>query len=80
MKLADYLKQKAETYASFGAKVGVSAFAIGKYARGERTPRPAVLRRIHTETGGIVTANDFGDFAPPTPANDTGPSASEDAA
>ena len=78
MKLAAYLKTSGETHASFGGKVGVSAFAVGKYARGTRVPRPLVMQRIQVVTGGAVTANDF--FSAPTPANDTAPLTSEDAA
>lgn len=39
--------------------LGVRLFAVSRYERGERTPRPAVLARIRDVTGGAVTANDF---------------------
>lgn len=78
MKLSAYLDEHKETYASFGPKVGLSAFGVGKLARGERRPRPATMQRIIDATGGAVTPNDFFDQA--TPANDTAPTPSEDAA
>lgn len=62
MKLATYLNNSGSTYAAFAEKVGASTFAVGKWARGERLPRPKVLARIVEETGGQVTPNDF--FAP----------------
>jgi transcriptional regulator with XRE-family HTH domain len=59
MKLASYLSANGCTYADFAQKVGASTFAVGKWVRGERLPRPGVLSRIVAETGGQVTANDF---------------------
>lgn len=78
MKLAAYLDEYKETYGSFGQKVGLSAFGVGKLARGERLPRPSTMRRIIEATQGAVTPNDFFDQA--TPANDTAPTSPEVAA
>ncbi|MCH7943268.1 MAG: glutamine synthetase [Proteobacteria bacterium] len=42
--------------------VDVSQASIGRYAAGNRVPRPAILRRIVAASDGAVQANDF--FAP----------------
>lgn len=62
MKLSAYLSQSGSTQADFAKAVGASQFAVGKWTRGERIPRPGALARIMAATGGKVTANDF--FAP----------------
>ena len=62
MKLSTYLTQSGFTQADFAKAIGASAFAVGKWTRGERIPRPAALARITLATKGKVTANDF--FAP----------------
>lgn len=59
MKLAAYLEINGLTQALFAESIGVSVFAVGKYVRGERVPRPRILARIRAQTGGEVTANDF---------------------
>lgn len=59
MDLASYLSQSKTTYEAFARKLGVSPFAVGKWARRQRMPRPAVMARISAATGGEVTANDF---------------------
>lgn len=64
MKLATFLADNGYTYADFAQKIGASTFAVGKWARGERLPRPAVLARITAATKGKVTANDFVEHAP----------------
>lgn len=43
----------------FALRIGVSRQALDRYMRGIRTPRPKVMERIHAETGGTVSANDF---------------------
>lgn len=62
MKLSTYLAQCGSTQAEFAKAIGASQFAVGKWTRGERIPRPALLAKITAHTGGKVTANDF--FAP----------------
>lgn len=62
MKLSTYLAQCGSTQADFAKAIGVSSFAVGKWVRGNRIPRPELLSKITTQTGGKVTANDF--FAP----------------
>ncbi len=59
MKLATYLEMNGLTQAAFAEAIGVSVFAVGKYVRAERVPRPQILARIRAQTGGEVTANDF---------------------
>lgn len=59
MNLATYLSRSKTTYEAFAQQIGVSPFAVGKWARGERVPRPAVMIRINVATDGNVTANDF---------------------
>lgn len=62
MKLATYLQDAGITYADFAKMIGASAFAVGKWARGDRIPRPAAMRLIAEKTKGQVTASDF--FSP----------------
>lgn len=79
MKLAAYLDETKTTYAAFAERIGVSVFAVGKYVRGQRMPRPQIMSRIKAATSGHVTADDFLTVA----ANDAAallPSVSEDAA
>ena len=59
MTLTEYLEQQELDAARFAERIGVSGEAVRRYARGERTPRPAIMRRITETTGGAVTANDF---------------------
>lgn len=59
MKLAAYLEKNGLTQAAFAEAIGVSVFAVGKYVRAERVPRPQILARIRAQTDGEVTANDF---------------------
>lgn len=66
MKLATYLQEAGITYAEFAKSVGASAFAVGKWARGDRIPRPPAMRLIAEKTGGKVTAGDF--FLPEAPS------------
>lgn len=42
------------TQEELAARVGCSVFSIGKYERGERTPRGPMLRRIALETAKTV--------------------------
>ena len=59
MNLATYLSRSKTTYEAFAQKIGVSPFAVGKWARGERVPRQVVMGRISAATEGSVTPNDF---------------------
>lgn len=59
MKLSRYLKLNALSDAAFAELVGATAFAVGKWRRGERTPRGAFMRKIIIATSGSVTPNDF---------------------
>lgn len=59
MNLASYLTNSKTTYEAFARKLGVSPFAVGKWVRGERMPRPAIMARISEATGGEVRPNDF---------------------
>lgn len=59
MELATYLEKSRITYEAFAERIGVSVFAVGKYARRQRTPRPEIMARIKAATDGAVTADDF---------------------
>lgn len=63
MKLATYLSTTKTTHEAFAEKLGVSSFAVGKWAREQRVPRRGLMSRISEATNGAVTANDF--FTPP---------------
>ena len=66
MELATYLEESRTTYEAFAEQIGVSIFAVGKYARRQRTPRPEIMARIKRATDGAVTADDFLPAAAPT--------------
>lgn len=61
MNLADYLLQHQLSPAEFARRIGVGRMSVHRYLRGERFPRPHVLRRIRAVTAGHVTADDFVD-------------------
>lgn len=75
MKLATYLAAHEITYAAFAETIGVSVFAVSKYARGKRVPRASIMARIKAASAGAVTADDFCE-----PANDLAPNPVEGAA
>ncbi len=59
MKLARYMKENRLTDADFAHMVDASEFAVGKWRRGERTPRMIFMRKILSATEGAVTPCDF---------------------
>lgn len=63
MKLDEYLTVSELSIGQFAELVGVSDVSMGRYVSGKRVPRPAILMRIVTASGGAVQANDF--FAGP---------------
>ncbi|MFD2248904.1 helix-turn-helix domain-containing protein [Pseudochelatococcus lubricantis] len=73
MRLSTYLKSRGLTYEAFATAIGVSAFAVGKWARGARVPRPDHLRRIRTATDGAVTFDDFSPSPERTPSSGAEP-------
>jgi transcriptional regulator with XRE-family HTH domain len=58
MKLADYTANP-EGRAKLAKTLGVSEEAVRLWEKGERTPRPAMQRRIMEITGRLVTPMDF---------------------
>ena len=67
MKLETYLAQSAVKQNKFAEKIGTSPKKISKYCLGAAIPRPAVMRKIYTATGGLVDANSFYDLPSLTP-------------
>ena len=61
MKLSEYRKSAGLTLEQFAEAVGVSDVAIGRYERGERTPKSKVMVQIAKITDGAVKPNDFFD-------------------
>lgn len=59
MNLRSWLTDHNVSVADFAGRIGVTQTAAYRYVAGDRMPRPEVLRRIHAETAGEVTANDF---------------------
>ena len=59
MTLAEYLQQHDLTATSFAEQIGVAIGSVSRYASGDRTPRPAIMRRIIKVTGGAVGPQDF---------------------
>lgn len=62
MQLKDYLLLIGATERAFAEAIGVSQQAVSRYVSGARTPRPAVMMKIHAVTGGRVAPSDF--FSP----------------
>lgn len=59
MQLKDYLELEGQTSSEFAAKVEVTKYAVRKWLRGERTPRPSTMIKIRKATKGAVTAEDW---------------------
>jgi transcriptional regulator with XRE-family HTH domain len=59
MKLRTYREENGLTLAQMAEKVGVSEVSMSRYERGDRMPRPEVMRKIGEVTGGAVRPNDF---------------------
>ncbi len=59
MRLSEYMREMKLTDDEFASAVGATAFAVGKWRRGERTPRDAFMRKIVAATKNCVTPNDF---------------------
>lgn len=58
MKLLDWRRKAGLTQAQIADLIGVAQPAVTRYEAG-RHPRPEIMRRIITATGGEVTAADF---------------------
>lgn len=59
MKLRHYRDTHNLTLAQMAELVGVSEVSMSRYERGDRMPRPEVMRKIGEVTGGAVRPNDF---------------------
>jgi hypothetical protein len=59
MKLSEYLTANDIGVPDFARKIRVTPQCVRLYIEGKRTPRPAQMQAIFTETAGAVTANDF---------------------
>jgi len=59
MKLSDYLFRHDIDPAVFASEIGVTREALRLWLAGERTPRPKLMAKIKTATGGAVTSSDF---------------------
>ena len=62
MTLAEYLSEHGLSPAEFAKLIGVTDESVRRYAHGRRYPRPAIMRRIVTATGGAVGPQDFLDL------------------
>ena len=61
MTLREFLDKYNVTLNEFSVETGVSASTLSRYAAGIRVPKPRVMERIVTATGGMVQPNDFYD-------------------
>ena len=64
MKLRDFLADRNLSEAELGRLLGVGQATVNRYIRGERIPRPEVMRRIVEVTEGKVGPADFYDLPP----------------
>ncbi len=61
MTLREYLEQTGQTAAQFARLVGTGRMNVSRWARGERRPRPHMIRKIADKTEGrVVLADWFG--------------------
>lgn len=69
MNLREFLKARSMSEADLGRALGVGQATVNRYIRGERIPRPEVMRRIVEVTDGQVGPADFYDLPvrDPTP-------------
>ena len=59
MDLRSYLDDQKIPVSQFAADVRVSVAALHRYLAGQRVPRPEIMRRIITASGGAVRPDDF---------------------
>ena len=64
MRLADYLLDEKLTMTAFAKLIGAEPMTVHRYVKAGRVPRPKIMRRIITVTGGKVRADDFFALAP----------------
>lgn len=68
MNLREFLKARSMSEADLGRALGVGQATVNRYIRGERIPRPEVMRRIVEVTDGQVGPADFYDLPAREPA------------
>ena len=59
MDLKSWMDKKEMTIDETAKKIGVSIYAVKKWLRGERIPRPRMQFRIRKMTAGAVCAEDW---------------------
>ncbi|GGJ14033.1 helix-turn-helix domain-containing protein [Neoroseomonas lacus] len=62
MKLRDFMLARELSEAQLGRLLGIGQATVNRYVRGERIPRPEVMRRIVEVTKGAVGPADFYDL------------------
>lgn len=67
MTLADYLTKHGLTHGQFAELIGCEQPTVTRFVGGKRIPSPELMRKIFSETGGDVTANDFFGIDPEEP-------------
>ncbi len=76
MKLRDFMSVRELSEAQLGRLLGIGQATVNRYVRGERIPRPDLMRRIVEVTEGQVGPADFYDLpSGPTPPAATKPKA-----
>lgn len=63
MKLIDWMSQDNKDPLDVAQALGVSVFAVRKWLRSERIPRPAMQSKIKAMTNGLVCGDDWLDAA-----------------
>lgn len=59
MKLHNYLSDNALSVEAFAGIIGTTPQSVYRWMRGERFPRPRMMKAIMQATGGKVTYADF---------------------
>lgn len=65
MNLQSYIEATGQTLDEIANIVGCSYETIRRYLKINRIPKPNLMRKIYTATGGKVTPNDFFNLAKP---------------
>lgn len=63
MTLDEYRKEKGLTYNDIAAAIGLgNPMTVMRYCKGQRIPKPDMMKKIYDFSGGAVAPSDYYDF------------------